>query len=355
MNLRSLLLGGTLALATNALLIVPEMMDDPAAAPGISALETLEAHAAQQQQVELHCTECPFREEDSSAVYWVTDGSETTLSLNFSVEKGVLLANDHQIFPPSSPSPLVAVQHRLSDGEKSAPIPLGYAVEVIPVPSAPEELMDLVAVRFTVLDLDGHPVPLNTVAMHLVHTPSGDLYIAKSEIEETTPDKMSWRQCRGRPSCLRRLLFSRMRSLFASAKSRMLSMARKPGCGGRRPAAGHRRPHDFAFPEALEADGHRRIDYGAWERTLSRVVRFILVPAVLGVLAGLVTSALGMLVGQLVVSLWRRHSRRSAPLDTEEQGTVPEKQGLMTASYEEQPPAYRDDEGLPEHVSADKQ
>lgn len=79
MNLRSFLLGGTLALATNALLIVPEMMDDPAAAPGISELQTLEAHAAQQQQVELHCTECPFREEDSSAVYWVTDGSETTL------------------------------------------------------------------------------------------------------------------------------------------------------------------------------------------------------------------------------------------------------------------------------------
>jgi hypothetical protein len=92
--------------------------------------------------------------------------------------------------------------------------------------------------------------------------------------------------------------------------------------------------------------------HGKWERTVHRVVRFIVVPAVLGVLAGLAASALGMLVGQIVVFMWQRF-RRSTPKKSLEQGTVSEKQGLMMES-EELPPAYSDEEAVVEEVSSAK-
>jgi hypothetical protein len=92
--------------------------------------------------------------------------------------------------------------------------------------------------------------------------------------------------------------------------------------------------------------------HGGWERTVSRIVRFILVPAVLGVLAGLAASALGMLAGQIVVFLWQRR-RRSTPTENVEQGTVSEKQGLMTQASDELPPAYSDNEAV--EVSDTKQ
>ena len=94
--------------------------------------------------------------------------------------------------------------------------------------------------------------------------------------------------------------------------------------------------------------------HGQWERTVHRVVRFIVVPAVLGVLAGLAASALGMLVGQIVVFMWQRFRRSSSPKDSLEQGTMAEKQGLMTEASDDLPPAYSDEEAMTEEVPLTK-
>ncbi|KAE8348785.1 hypothetical protein BDV28DRAFT_77771 [Aspergillus coremiiformis] len=364
MHLRSLFLGSAAVLGANAFLVVPEVEVEPVASEAeFASLHPVETHASQQQRVDLLCTECPFREvTENGKVSW-TDGFQTALSLNFSIEDGFLLANGHQIFPPPPPTIITAVQRRLSDGEESDPIPLGYAVEMLPLPSPPEEPVDLVAVRFTVLDLDSHPVPLNTVAINLIHDHKGNLYMVKTDIEDNTPNRVSWRQCRGKPMCLRRLLFNRIRALFAAAKARMLGiMGTKPHCG--RPRPSH---HDGMGPEGVpfssEAEGHmgrpghshhhlHHGHHGNWERTVSRVVRFIVIPAALGVLAGLAASAVGMLIGQVVVFLWQRY-RRSDRQESLEQGTTSEKQGLMTETTDDLPPAYSDEEGAaeaaPEH------
>lgn len=84
--------------------------------------------------------------------------------------------------------------------------------------------------------------------------------------------------------------------------------------------------------------------HGGLDRTISRVVRFIVIPAILGVLAGLAASALGMLVGQAVVFLWLRYRRGGSQqsVSNEERGTVSEKQGLMADASDELPP-YTDD------------
>ncbi|KAL4981226.1 hypothetical protein BDW66DRAFT_124213 [Aspergillus desertorum] len=357
MTLRSFLLGSALALTgARALLVVPEVDADAFSIPDdVARLHPLEAQAAQQQQVDLLCTGCPFA---------VQSGDETTLSLKFTVDDGLLLANDRQIFPPAPPSQISAVQRRVQDGEESEPIPLGYAVEMMPLPSPPEEPFDMVEVRFTVLDLDGYPVPLDTVAITLIHDAEGTLYMAGTDIEETA-DRESWKQCGGNARCLRRFLVHRIRAMFAAAKERIIGMFKGQGCADA--SAPPPPPHSDFDRQQFGGEPHRHHGHHGphpppppfhdkfhktWEHTLHRVVRFIVVPAILGVLAGLAASAVGMLLGQLAIFMWRRY-RRSSRKENKEEGSVSEKQGLMTESAEDLPPAYNDEEAAAEQI-ADK-
>ncbi|KAL3480452.1 hypothetical protein BJX99DRAFT_220265 [Aspergillus californicus] len=355
MTLRSFLLGALALSSAKALLVVPEVEGDIPS--DINVFNPIEAQAAQQEQVDLLCTECPFA---------IQSGDETYLSVKFTIDDGFLLANDRQIFPPAPPAPITAVQRRL-DGEESEPVPLGYAVEMMPLPSPPDEPFDFVQVRFTVLDLNGYPVPLDTIAITMVHDPEGSLFIVGTDIEETA-DRESWRKCGGKSKCLHRFLVHRIRTMFAAAKERLIGMFKGKGCSDvpPPPPPPHFPPHhhgefdDFSFAEDGEPrHGHHGHPpphfhhdkfHKTWERTLHRVMRFIVVPAILGVLAGLAASAVGMLVGQLAVFMWRRY-RRSSREETGEDGFVYEKAGLMTDSADELPPAYSDDEVLAEQIA----
>ncbi|KAL4778744.1 hypothetical protein BJX76DRAFT_342560 [Aspergillus varians] len=364
MTLRSFLLGSALALTSaRALLVVPEFDTDAVAIPDdVPHIHPIEVEAAQHQQVDLLCTECPFA---------IQSGDETSLSLQFTIDDGLLLANDRQIFPPAPPSSISAVQRHLQDGEESEPIPLGYAVELMPLPSPVEEEIDMLEVRFTVLDLDGYPVPLDTIAITLIVDAKGTLYMAGTNIEETA-DRESWRKCGGKPKCLRRFLLQRIRTMFAAAKERLIGMMKGQGCAdAAAPPPPPFPPHhndDFDRFSPEDEPSHRghHGHHGphppphfhdkfqkTWERTLHRVVRFIVVPAILGVLAGLAASVVGMLFGQLAVFMWRRY-RRSSRKEATEDGSGSEKQGLMSESTDELPPAYTDAEAVAEQAAADK-
>ncbi|KAL4876464.1 hypothetical protein BJY04DRAFT_200011 [Aspergillus karnatakaensis] len=353
MTLRSFLLTSALALTSaRAFLVVPEVDADVFSIPGdVAELHPLEAQAAQQQEVDLLCGDCPFA---------IRSGDQTTLSVKFAIEDGVLQANDRQIFPPGPPSPITAVQRRLQDGEESEPVSLGYAVEMMPLPSPPEEPFDMVDVRFTVLDIDGHPVPLDTIAITLIHDAEGTLYIAGTNIEETA-DRESFKKCNGKPKCLRRYLMHRIRSMFAAAKERLIGMFKGQGCADVASPPPPFPPHhhgDFDRMSPGEHEGHRGHHghhggpphphfhdkfHKTWEKTLHRVVRFIVIPAVLGVLAGLAASAVGMLFGQFAIYMWHRY-RRTGRKEAGEEGSVGEKAGLMTETTDDDIlPAYNDD------------
>ncbi len=72
MTLRSFLLGGALALTSaNAMLVVPDVDADAVVVPdNVARLHPIQAQAAQQQQVDLACSECPFA---------IKSGDETAL------------------------------------------------------------------------------------------------------------------------------------------------------------------------------------------------------------------------------------------------------------------------------------
>lgn len=272
--------------------------------------------------------------------------------MGFEIDENRLLANDRQIFPPSPPSPINTIQ-QLEDGELAGPIPVGYALEVMPVASPSDEPnADLLSVRFTVLDLESRPVPVDTIAVTLIKDSEGQLYIAKTEIEKTAtePEHLSWQKCEGKPRCLQELLAARVRGLLASAKERVMGMASKAGRKGcpkhkEMMTMGHHAHHGY---ENADHPHHHMRPQDALAHTFSRIVHFILVPAVLGVVAGLTASAIGMLVGQAVVFLWQRFrgNKSREHKAAWEEGDSCEKQGLMIE---------QSDEVLPEYVEEDTQ
>ncbi|KAJ5345454.1 hypothetical protein N7541_008133 [Penicillium brevicompactum] len=369
MFLRSILLGAAALSSTRAMLVDPVTESN---IDGFEIINPMELDEFNHASFDLPCAECPFRESKDPADS--TQGSQPSLTLDFLVDNDRLLANGRQIFPPAPPTPILAVQQN-EDGKHSDPVPVGYALEIMPVPHNPHDQpgYDLIDLRFTVLDVENRPVPVDTVAISFIQTPTGEIFIGRAGIEKTTPvdNHTSWRDCQGKTKCLQELLMARIRGLLASAKNRVMGMAKpgRKGCHGKHkgiqpgphghheesldnmpfppppppfgegfeaeefgPGGPHGHPHGFSGhgPRPHHHHGH----HGAFARTFSRVVHFIVVPAILGVLAGLTASAVGMLVGQAVVFLWQRY-RGTQPAEHKaawEQGEACEKQGLMVES-----------------------
>lgn len=291
----------------------------------------------------------------------------TNQELNFRTENGNLYVNDAHIFPVTfdSVDAVTAVQRRESDGKETKPLKLGFALMALPL-APPQDDMELLQIRFSPLDIDGHPAPLDTVSITAIQTTAGELFILRSEIELPAgqDDHASWKKCNGDTQCLRHLIFDRIRALVSSAQAHMMNLKSKLGlgksCHGKPHSTnhklGHPGPNFGEFEEGHRFQGqHPRPHHhhmNRLRRTLFRVVRFVIVPAVLGIFAGLTASAIGMLVGQAVVFLWmryRRGSRSSRSASALEQGDISEKAVLLMEDEvpNEELPPYTDDEHTP--------
>lgn len=302
--------------------------------------------------------------------------------MNLHTQDGSLYVNDARVFPMSldNVEMVKAVQRRDSDGKETEELKLGFAIMALPL-APPRDGMELLQIRFSPLDIDGHPVPLDTVSITAIQTAEGELYIIRTEVEIPAgeDDHASWRQCNGEIQCLRRLVFDRITALVQSAQAHMMNLKSKlgfggKGCHGKPHGAAHRKPGHHGGPEigAFEEGDHEGHHHKpgphphhhhphshahGLRRTLFRIVRFILVPAILGVFAGLTASAIGMLVGQAIVFLWMRYRRSTTSRSTstlEEQGTASEKAVLIEEEVvsEEVLPPYTDDEQAPAYTEA---
>lgn len=383
MYVRSLLAASALSLNAVAFLVVPEVLPPLADGeiPHIShAVDTQNAHT---EQIQLACDECPFPTADSDGVVsWSSNTKSSLVSLlnanplrrrsktntqyqefNFVTEDGKLFVNDALLFPPAPTVPVdvKAVQRRDADGETTEPLNLGFALVAVPL-APPQDEMELMQIRFSPLDIAGHPAPLDTVSLTVVKTAAGDLFLARTEIEPPAgqDDHESWEQCNGEVRCLRRLIFVRIQALVQSAKAHMMNLKAKlmfggKGCHGKSRVGHMKHGHhgmesdsEHKHPHHMGHNGHHHRH--AWRRTFLRIVRFIVVPAILGVLAGLTASAVGMIVGQLIVFVWARFRRNTTSRSTStlEQGTVSEKEVLMAqdAQVDDLPP-YSDEEQTP--------
>ncbi|KUL86370.1 hypothetical protein ZTR_08612 [Talaromyces verruculosus] len=367
MLFRSLAAASALSLSASAFLVVPEIHHPPQEHGSLPATHAVELGDVHSKTFELLCDDCPFPESVEDGIVAWSENTKTSLELNFRAENGNLYVNDARIFPVTfdSVETVTAVQRRESDGQETEPLKLGFALMALPL-TPPQDDMELLQIRFSPLDIDGHPAPLDTVSITAIQTTDGELFILRTEVELPAgqDDHASWKMCNGDTQCLRQLIFDRIRALVQSAQAHMMNLKSKlgfgKGCHGK-PHPAHRNPGhpgpDFGeFEESHRFHGrpphpHHRHMNGV-RRTLFRVVRFVLVPAVLGIFAGLTASAIGMLVGQAVVFLWMRYRRGSKPArstSTLEQGDISEKAILLMeeeVSNEELPP-YTDDEHTP--------
>ncbi|PGH09014.1 hypothetical protein AJ79_05809 [Helicocarpus griseus UAMH5409] len=344
MMLPSLVAATTLALPASAFLLTapafryingePHELDD-------SNLNQLELSA--------RCVECPFpRITDEPRVVW-EDKSDSQMYLNFTTDGDTLSMNGGQVYPMLvPPSELETVLHRQSDGKTSFPLPVGYVFERLsPSPPADDSGAELLIFNFMVIDVAGYPVPVDSVSLRVVQLPNGHLFMAGADVEKTTP-RMSWRQCRRKPKCLKNLVFARIRSILESAKARAIAAASKlKGCG-KNPFKGFTAPASSSDekPSAGSNSDSGSGFHGSSVNGYSHALRVFVVPTLLGLSAGLFASVVGIIIGHGVAALWVRYRRASSARNYErvESGDDVEKEPLYVPESDELPPQYEDED-----------
>ncbi|KAK2742398.1 hypothetical protein FQN55_007836 [Onygenales sp. PD_40] len=347
--LPSLLVAGALALPASAFLI-----SAPAFRQVNGEARQLDDTNVNKLELNAKCFQCPFAEITNEPSPRWEDLYDVVLNLNFTTDGTVLSMNDKQIYPILNlPSDLEAVLYRQSDHKTSSPLPVGYVFErLVRSPVADNSGAEFLVFNFMVIDVAGYPVHVDTVNLRVVQLPNGDLFMVGADIEQTSPKMMSWRECRGSPSCLKSLIMTRIRSILASAKTRAMAAARKiKGCGGRKPYHG-----GFVAPAGpYRGKPHHGPHHGphrhrsSFAKAFARTIHAIMVPAILGLSAGILACAVGVvgvLIGQGIAALWLRHRRSSNTRGRtdNEHGDDVEKEPLYVPEGEALPPQYEEED-----------
>ncbi len=192
---------------------------------------------------------------------------------------------------------------------------LDFAWErLAPVTSADDPDKSIIPTRFTILGLHGHPVKVDTLAIDLVQSPRStaiarvaNIPFADTPGASTCDTGAKWSLCR-----LRAIITARLQAIMEAAKEHAQAahgwVKGGKGCGrGKAGAHGGHRGHGHQMGK----NGHHGHHYRAHRlgRMLYQTLRFFIIPALLGVIGGLMASAIGMLVGQLISYLWIRFHR----------------------------------------------
>jgi hypothetical protein len=302
------------------------------------------------------------------------------ISVSASSANGLLLNNVATLLSPSSapvPAALYATQKLTSTGATSLPFPIDFILERLePITSHNDRHRVLLPVRFTIVGFAGHAVHVDTLAIDLLASDGGrELGVVRVQKvpfgttpgAASCPDDEVWSLCRVRAIIQHRVLetMRAMRAKAAAAKGWV-----RGGCH-RGLAHGMQRAQyrDHNGPEGHRHHGGRHMAH-RYATMLHSALRFFVIPALLGVIGGLLASAVGMLVGQFIVFVWLRVVRRGRRKPFRREVVVVdengEKCGLLEAdsvvvvdgddeealprysmgdSGEVKPPAYRDEAG----------
>ena len=314
----------------------------------------------------LPCTNCPLAAGSADDLTW-TDGVENALvsppprvvsnppltssqSLNFTVDDATntLLLNDHAFFPVNFPTPLNLFAPQKSDDDDAHPeLRLGFAIETYPTVQSSDDDATLIPIHFTILHLADKPVNIDTVTIDLIKLPSGEFFIGKIDLI-AAPVEAPGEDCTNQLCRLRAIILSRIQAMIAAAKARAHKAHNmiKGGCHKMRPHhKGPNRAHKGEHRQhGVHHMGHHRHHRTGLMRFINRSMKLFIIPALLGIVGGLVASIIGMMVGQFLVFLWFRFVRRNqrgphARIVLVEEAAADEKEGLIDG---EAPPNYEE-------------
>lgn len=272
--------------------------------------------------VNLECTGCPVPEGNVNGISVNLQHVTSTLELNYTIEQHTndvdrLLLNGVSIYPPNFASiePFKASQKFSKDQpfETQENVRLGYEMSVTPIKKDVVN-SELIAINIHIFEVGNKFINgIDSVELYLLKTPENKLLIVRSEkkpsssisgfigfVAEEDKDCTS--------------LLCKWRAIVAAKLAHI-----KPfkGCGkGKGNKAGaissHKgqdkshggRPHH----KGQHHGGHRHHRHHGFARVM-RILRSIsihvLIPIFIGIAAGLTASVVGMVIGHLVVLVWR--------------------------------------------------
>jgi hypothetical protein len=339
MFLRSALVAG-LATIGQAILLPPSVSS--ADTDIVNALPFEAKSGTEGRTLYLECKNCPVLSYQHTELTWVS-GVESKLQLDFSIaenEIDTLNLNSVQIYPPHELplEPLGAFQITQESQDNYQPIllRLGYELNVTPVMKSEEDQLELILVRFQVVEIGGKFVDgLESVLLKLLKTPSGKLMIGDVETAPTINP--------GGKDC--QTLLCKLKSIMTG---NLAPLKPKKGCGSKKA------PHK-TLPHGHDDNGsnrgphrhHRHHGLSRFLHALKRAAFHVLIPVLIGITAGLTASLIGMFVGQSVVFLWRTFYRRGrkGPYSRVEQceTKADEKdQEKPLLEHQDPPPVYED-------------
>lgn len=328
MLLRPFIAATGLAAAANAFLLPPELSNIEVDALESIPVDSLWTAHTQAHSVSVECAGCPpvFNKHHGKPKHHKQHASH--LDLDFTVDQARLMVNGFELYPNSDPftnvlmAPQVAEKpghkkhHSKDDHQntkalkshhkfrphdikpKAVEQQLGFSLQIHPVTQTADEVLDLIVVDLQIIEVgsvfvDGLP----NVRVHLIKSPANDLVIAK--IEQTASETISY-PAGDLQECT--TILCKWRAIVASQLAKM----KMHGCAGmlghKAGQAGQHPQHHGQRPGHMT---HHRHQHG-WALLFRKLTSHIILPVLVGIVAGVTVSILGMLVGTILVGLWRK-------------------------------------------------
>ena len=336
------------------------------------------------QTLSLDCSTCPFalKSQRDGTHEWTND-VESELEMTIDTDGKAISFNGVPFYPTNSIlPPLLYVSQSKKDGQSSnmegydGNLRLSYSMEY---DEKRVEDRSLITMVMTVMGLDGEMVHVDNVKITVVKQEDGTVGLSliypspkpkanilqfllhsvePVPIDPNSPDaKCETIMCR---------FFTKVVTGMAKAKASAKSAGHKMKCfcvrcfhklvGNKehqiQPHHHHQGPGKHGMPHRLpdgtmelpthiqfkpHGHGHHRHNEGAAYRVhtiLRSTFKVVLVPILIGIAFGMAASAIGMLVGQVVVFLWMKYrgtARKAAyqPLDTDDKDAPPAYQDVQ--------------------------
>jgi len=326
--------------------------------------------------IEVDCPGCPVVISDIEGKMHSVQ-AESVLRLNFSLslnENDQLFMNDVQIYPidprntPLMMEPLTAdqlVKSPAGTWEYAASPKLGYALAVShPAVSSNNEQLNLVNIKMEILEVaDKFINGMDAVVMKLLETPSGKLMIGDVDIipipvsNPSNPtdnnQECTTMLCKWRAIIADKLAKVKGSIKGCAGKARPGAHGSKHGSGVRPHGHGRPRPHG---PHRPHRHHHR---HGGFSRFLRSIVLHVFIPIMIGVVVGVTTSLIGMVVGHLIIFIWRVLFRRGqrGQYHRVQQEAVDKEEDDETKSFlnhQGPPPTYEEAPAYEEAVADEK-
>ncbi|KAM0333537.1 hypothetical protein ACHAQA_002202 [Verticillium albo-atrum] len=298
---------GLAATATHAFVVVPEISgadkDIVNALPVHDSLPfQITDSSVETRKLKLDCPGCPIK-----LGFDTKTDIKNHLDLVFTIDASGpvdrLLVNDFALYPktsswyaslraPQVPDFLKETTKHHIKGTPRTP-QLGYSLSSQPLAKdAADQQLELIQLDFQIIEVGNYFVDgIPNVNVKLVKTPAGKLMIGSIDTIETRPaDQTPEEECRTF-SC----------KFFKGLKNM------RPGCG-RKQGMGHAGHHGGHAHQHMRSKHHH-----TWRQLVKMITWGIILPILVGLVAGVTVSVIGMAVGTAIVCLWRLVVRRESP------------------------------------------